>query len=124
MKGLTESNKLKIKETTNLKAIAQMILDQRSDIENFFLESLEQVKEEKRRKLQSESDAQKAKNPKKPGLLKFVDGKQVKEGSDERITVEMSDLDWEDRERILRLLFSKMNTGENASNWRDPTEPS
>jgi hypothetical protein len=28
-----------------------MILDQRSDIEQFFLEALEQVKEEKRRKL-------------------------------------------------------------------------
>jgi hypothetical protein len=28
-----------------------MILDQRSDIEQFFLESLEQVKEERRRKI-------------------------------------------------------------------------
>lgn len=31
-----------------------MILDQRSDIEQFFLEALEQVKEEKRRKLEQE----------------------------------------------------------------------
>ena len=29
-----------------------MIMDQRSDIEQFFLEALEQVKEEKRRKLE------------------------------------------------------------------------
>jgi hypothetical protein len=29
----------------------------------------------------------------------------------QKITVELGDLDWEDRERILRLLFSKMNTG-------------
>jgi len=29
----------------------------------------------------------------------------------QKITVELTDLDWEDRERILRLLFSKMNTG-------------
>jgi hypothetical protein len=29
-----------------------MILDQRSDIEQFFLEAMEQVKEEKRRKLE------------------------------------------------------------------------
>jgi len=36
------------------------------------------------------------------------------------ITVELNDLDWEDRETVLRLLFSKMNTGEPASNWRDP----
>jgi hypothetical protein len=33
LKSCTESNKLKIKETTNLKALCQMILDQRSDIE-------------------------------------------------------------------------------------------
>ena len=33
LKSLTESNKLKIKETSNLKALCQMILDQRSDIE-------------------------------------------------------------------------------------------
>lgn len=30
----------------------------------------------------------------------------------------MSDLDWEDRERVLRLMFSKMNTGQPASHWR------
>jgi hypothetical protein len=41
-------------ESGNLKAVAQMILDQRSDIEQFFLESMEQVKEEKRRKLETE----------------------------------------------------------------------
>ena len=41
-----------------------------------------------------------------------------------KITVELSDLDWEDRERILRLLFSKMNTGQSAPNWRDNENPS
>lgn len=34
--------------------------------------------------------------------------------------MELADLDWEDRETVLRLLFSKMNTGERASCWRDP----
>jgi hypothetical protein len=42
---------LKTRELKNLKALCQMILDQRSDIEQFFLEALEQVKEEKRRKV-------------------------------------------------------------------------
>ena len=54
LKTLTESNRMKIKESTNFKALCQMILDQRSDIEQFFLESLQQVKEEKRRKLEAE----------------------------------------------------------------------
>ena len=39
--------------------------------------------------------------------------------SNTKVTVELNDLDWEDRETVLRLLFSKMNTGDSASNWRD-----
>ena len=38
--------------------------------------------------------------------------------------MELSDLDWEDRERILRLLFSKLNTGQSASDWREKEEQS
>ena len=92
-----------------------MILDQRSDIEQFFLESLEQVKEEKRRHLEAEKIRS---QPPNQGMMKFVSDK-----ADEKITVELSDLDWEDRERILRLLFSKMNTGESAADWRETDEP-
>ena len=33
--------------------------------------------------------------------------------------MELNDLDWADRETVLRLLFSKMNTGEAAGSWRD-----
>ena len=32
--------------------------------------------------------------------------------------MELVDLDWEDRERVLRLMFSKMNSGTAPSNWR------
>lgn len=45
-----------------------MILDQRSDIEQFFLESLEQVKEEKRRKLEAARAAQLSKSQNKGGM--------------------------------------------------------
>ena len=49
----------------------------------------------------------------------MASSEQLSNAAQEKITVELADLDWEDRERILRLLFSKMNTGENANNWRD-----
>ena len=39
--------------------------------------------------------------------------------ANQKITVQLVDLDWDDRERILRLLFSKMNTGASANDWRD-----
>ena len=32
--------------------------------------------------------------------------------------MELADLDWEDRERVLRLMFSKMNSGTAPTNWR------
>ena len=103
-----------------------MILDQRSDIEMFFLESMEQIKEEKKRKLESERKAQQMQNNQQmynqDGVMSYLN--KENENQPEQITVELQDLDLEDRERILRLLFSKMNTGESASSWRDKPEGS
>ena len=96
---------------------------------------MEQVKEEKRLKL--EEDMAKVQGPKAPEFLPLINpqSKYSKKANFEksqqqqsasllsankRVTVELSDLDWEDRETVLRLLFSKMNTGEAASCWRDP----
>ena len=54
LNNLNESIRQKNTEGSSLKQICQMILDQRSDIEQFFLESMEQVKEEKRRQMEAE----------------------------------------------------------------------
>lgn len=119
---------MKGQESANLKAVAQMILDQRSDIEQFFLESLEQVKEEKRRKLQEE--AAQNQTHQQPEFLPLIEpgskfsnknfeSQQQTSQQQQKINVELSDLDWADRETVLRLLFSKMNTGETATGWRD-----
>ena len=38
--------------------------------------------------------------------------------------VDLNDLDWEDRERVLRLLFSKINAGVNPQqNWKQNEMP-
>jgi hypothetical protein len=119
-----------------VRALSQMVLDQRSDIEQFFLEAMEQVKEEKRLKLEEEMQKTGG-GPRQPEFLPLINpnSKYSKKASFEksqqqqsasllaqnrRVTVELADLDWEDRETVLRLLFSKMNTGERASCWRDP----
>ena len=109
-----------MKESQNLKALCQMIMDQRSDIEQFFLEALEQVKEEKRRKLEAQKNEQNQKNKSlmyQDSMMNYM--QQENDQKQEKITVELADLDWEDRERNLRLLFSKMNTGQSAGNWRE-----
>jgi hypothetical protein len=48
-----------------------MVLDQRSDIEQFFLEAMEQVKEEKRMKLEEEYS--KVQGPKQPDFLPLIE---------------------------------------------------
>ena len=98
-----------------------MILDQRSDIEQFFLESLEQVKEEKRRKMEQERNANiRAQNKNQYSMqLGLNQSESLSQMANQKITVQLTDLDWDDRERILRLLFSKMNTGASANDWRD-----
>ena len=106
LNNLREQVKVRSKELKNMKALAQMILDQRSDVEQFFLESLEQIKEEVQKRIIAEGKTKK---------LPLINQKG-KAYSDK---VELSDLDWEDRERVLRLLFSKMNMGVPPQNWRN-----
>ena len=81
-----------------------MILDQRSDIETFFLSALESVKEEIKKKNTID---------KKQGLFPDISKSKNTEYKskmyDDR--VDLSELDWEDKERVLRILFSKINTG-------------
>jgi len=47
---MTEQLKVRTKEFKHVKGLAQMILDQRSEVETFFLEALEQVKHEYRKR--------------------------------------------------------------------------
>ena len=128
LKNLHESVRQKNEESGNLKSICQMILDQRSDIEQFFLESMEQVKEEKRRQLEKEMAVKQSHQ--QPEFLPLIEpgskfskknyeSQQNSTQSQQKISVELNDLDWADRETILRLLFSKMNTGDTAGSWRD-----
>jgi len=127
---LQQSTGMKSQETTNQKALCQMILDQRSDIEQFFLESMEQVKEEKRRKLEIELAQTQSHHA--PTFLPLIEPgskfskhnfeSKVASTQQQKVTVELNDLDWADRETVLRLLFSKMNTGDPANNWRDNAE--
>ena len=50
---------------------------------------------------------------------KNFESQQSTSQTQQKVTVELNDLDWADRETVLRLLFSKMNTGDTAGSWRD-----
>ena len=121
---------MKNKELRNVRALSQVILDQRSEVEQFFLEALEQIKEEIRKKNTIEKKQKKgvsmpgASQNGSVGQNQFtqqsnmsIDGKNDRQNTAKNLAdkVDLNDLEWEDRERVLRLLFSKMNAGNPTS---------
>jgi len=54
-------------ELRKVKALSQVILDQRSDVEQFFLEALEQIKEEIRKKISAERKQRRLNGQPHPG---------------------------------------------------------
>ena len=118
-----ENLRVKNKELRNVRALSQVVLDQRSEVEQFFLEALEQIKEEIRKKNTLEKK-QKRQVTNPSSLSQMGAGGLGSQGSTDggmagsqdptktfSDKVDLNDLEWEDRERVLRLLFSKMNAG-------------
>eukprot|EP00455_Lapot_gusevi_P053733 TRINITY_DN8458_c0_g1_i1.p1 TRINITY_DN8458_c0_g1~~TRINITY_DN8458_c0_g1_i1.p1 ORF type:complete len:422 (-),score=83.38 TRINITY_DN8458_c0_g1_i1:62-1327(-) len=135
--GLKQLVKMKTKELKQIKKLSQIILDQRTEVEQFLLEALEQVKEELRKKKEEEYKAAKAEynrqlreasqtqsklRTKFPSIGRInadgtVDGALLPGATlpaaspkPPNARLDLRDLSLEDRERVLRLLFARMNT--------------
>jgi hypothetical protein len=134
--GLRRLLKIKNKELQRMKTLAATILSQRTETEQFFLESLHEVKElvQKERK-RSSVDTKIVLNKLRSGSGTHGVGKSSKKqvtafpplnvkGAnlhhlDARATsdlplgagenINLKDMSWEDKELVLRVLFSKMN---------------
>ena len=128
-----------------MKKLAKHILDQRSEMETFFLESLEYVKTEiTRNRQQYRRDAEAAyhqrvrvahagqadypkirtfKNTKHSTNTIFSDLKEAEKWNGFDSNVELSDLTWEQRERVLRLMFAKMNGSSEKKTTTEPLPP-
>lgn len=128
---LTKVVELKTKEMNRVKRLAKNILDQRSEIEHFFLDSLECVKNEiAKNRSHYRKDAQAAYQERMlaahsgrgdyPKIRTFNqwntstnsvfnDLKEAETWTGLEDKVDISDLTWEQRERVLRLLFAKLN---------------
>ena len=112
--GLRQLVKLKSKELANVKKLASIVLHKRSEVETFLLEALEQVKDEIGKQRAEEMRAAgrygRGGNGAKLPALGGAPGARpsnLPTSADER--VDIRDLTWEDRERVLRLLFAKIN---------------
>lgn len=128
---LNRTLELKSREMTRVKRLAREILDQRTEVERFFLESLEQVRKEiAANQTQYRRDAKLAYQRKMleahggqndyPKIRTFTKSDSSTNSvykdleAAERLMdiaghVDISDLTWEQKERVLRFLFAKMN---------------
>ncbi|QDZ23483.1 basal body-orientation factor [Chloropicon primus] len=85
--------KLKTRELKNIRKLAREVLMQRSNVENFLISSLTTVKDHIKRE---------------QGMFPSLTQERGLPPASAKIDI--GDLSWEDRERILRLLFSKINS--------------
>lgn len=135
---------LKTKEMNKVKRLAKNILDQRTELERFFLESLEQVKMEiNANQEQYRRDAQRAYQEKMlaahtgkgeyPKIRTFNKSENSTNSvfkdleAAERLydsgKVDVSDLTWEQKERVLRYLFARMNNGSSMERQKISSAP-
>lgn len=106
--GLRSLLKLKTKELAHIKRLAAVVLQKRTEVEAFLLDSLEVVKSElvQRRREEERSAARSNSIGRLPALAGSRHS-NLPTSAEEH--VDIRDLTWEDRERVLRLLFSKIN---------------
>lgn len=134
--GLRRLIKMKNKELRHIKSLAATVLEQRSEMEEFFLESLSEVQDIIRKNRQQSAAANQLAVSKRraEGIRKWNKGgstsrtgtfPNIKNNdmhrleergahrsslpTDQNQKVFIKDLSWEDKELVLRLLFAKMN---------------
>jgi hypothetical protein len=131
LEKLRKTLELKNKEMNKVKKLAKNILEQRSDIERFFLDSLDFVKRQiifnrnEYRKEATQFYNSKmiaahlgqveypkvrtfSKNPHSTNNV-FKDLEQAEKWMDLNKLLDLNDLTWEQREQVLRELFARMN---------------
>ncbi|XP_028931174.1 basal body-orientation factor 1 isoform X1 [Ornithorhynchus anatinus] len=123
---------VKDREMERVKRLARNVLDQRSDVETFFLEALQQVRREIQSSRKNYRQAARAAFQRKmreahagkteyPQIRTFDDREDSTNSVHRDLTeaerwtnvntekVDIGDLTWEQKEKVLRLLFAKMN---------------
>lgn len=128
--GLRKLLRLKNRELRNLRRLAQTILNQRTDVEQFCLDSLEHVKHEIERERKEKHEREIEKYHREVNCahgitssLRFPkltspSNSQRPLGPPQHFTekVDLRQLSWTDRERVLRLVFAKINHSQSLIN--------
>lgn len=132
--GLRRLLRLKNKELRSLRRLAQAVLDQRSDVEQFFLDALAHVRRElaaerseqrAAEREQYQADMRRAIGLPPGGGSSSIRFPKLSAGASSppppgnkprglQGKVDLRELSWEDRERVLRLVFARINGSQSA----------
>ncbi|KAK6166409.1 hypothetical protein SNE40_023106 [Patella caerulea] len=96
---------LKSREMVKIKRLAKTILDQRTELENFFMSALEDVKSEIAKEKSSQSKMQTSNVS--YSMFNTLDKNETQLSLNTQIDI--CELSWPQKERVLRHLFAKMN---------------
>lgn len=143
--GLRRLLQLKNQELKHMKALATTILSQRTETEQFFLESLQEVKDviKKERRL-SQFEKKKMQNKLlggagvtggansgtfpplsiKANQIHLLESQKHKLQLSDLEKVTIKDLSWDDKELVLRVLFAKMNGSQGKERKQPMIDPS
>jgi len=133
VQGLRQLIKLKAKEFRKMKYLAQTVLDQRSETETFFNEALDRVKKEKALIVQQAEIAEKKEytrqiretnrrlGKKFPTIRKSTDPGEAERPQHGPMTYH--DLSLSDKERIIELLFARINNQQRELRAHGPPSP-
>lgn len=136
----------KNKEISNLRFLSKATIDQRTKLTDFFIESLnftkekiekeakKKAKDEKKKRIYSAqrtqlpytrngkvywgSRSESSRSIKSAYTVKSNNRGKMIEKDIENEKVDFGDLNWNDKEKILRSLFAKVNTGVNVKYWK------
>ena len=108
---LQRSLVLKCKELTRVKQAARRVLDQRSDVETFFLDALTFVRK------QSGNERSRRQGERLPPISGSLVRTVEKTHTVPDEVVDVGELSWKQKEQVLRMLFAQMN-GKNVFSKR------
>ena len=122
-------------ELRNLKFLSKSLLHQKSEVDTFFLDSIEFVKEQKAKQPISQNAKKNDQNNHLASIKgninrNLLNDRQLglfvmrmrepasKPQLDPSKKVDITDLDWEEKEKILRILYTKVNMGVSPGYWK------
>eukprot|EP00828_Plagiopyla_frontata_P007224 TRINITY_DN13352_c0_g1_i1.p3 TRINITY_DN13352_c0_g1~~TRINITY_DN13352_c0_g1_i1.p3 ORF type:complete len:187 (-),score=39.01 TRINITY_DN13352_c0_g1_i1:138-698(-) len=103
-------------EYKSIKNLSRVILDQKSWVEGFFVESLDKVRQELRKNQQQKS------KQKLPTLNNQQQETQSAKSRLDKDKVDISELEPEEKEKIMRILYYKITQGAQPLAWFDSAE--